>query len=326
MKLESKKLLFLLSSGMSLARWNELGVLSREVDIYSRLAGHFRELWWYSYGENDHRFAKRLGCIKLFSPDRPVSCNPQAVEDYNRAMIDKHPDFFNQFDFAKTNQVSAAYMGAELKKAFGARLIIRQGYWYPLKYRLHTRNPLSAASLYYLHQPRLYQMADAIILTSQAARRKLTQAYAIDESLVHCLENPVNTAVFRPYHPVNDNAVSVLFIGRLAFQKNIISLVKAVSSLPVSLTIVGDGRYRKKILKLKEKYRLDLRILTHIDNFALPSLYNNPPRYLRSPLAVGRQFQSAAGGDGLWYACDSRRFLGHKRSGQKRGEWNFVRL
>lgn len=274
MRLASKKLLLLFSSGMSVDKWDDLGMLSREVDVYSKLADHFQELWWYSYGENDRAYEKKLGKIHLFCPEEPIFSRGATVEDYNRAMLERHLQFFRQFDFVKTNQFSAARLGVEIKKRYGTKLIIRQGFWYPLKYRLLSRHPIDVLTSYYLHESKLYRHADAIIVTSEAARRRLVRAYSIDERRTHYLENAINTEVFKPYQPVRAAATSVLFIGRLAFQKNVLSLVKAISGLPVSLTIIGDGRYREQILRIKDKYSLNLQILPAVDNFDLPAIYN----------------------------------------------------
>jgi glycosyltransferase involved in cell wall biosynthesis len=273
--LKSKKLLFLLSKGMSIERWHRLGMLSREVDVYSGLAEQFAELWWYSHGENDHRFWGKLNGIHPFKPDSDLLRKAKSLDEYDNTVLDKHPDFFRRFDFVKTNQLSAAPLGLKLKQRFGTRLIIRQGYWYPLQYRiLATRQPLKSLLSYYLHEPRLYRQADGIILTSESARNAVIRTYSINGAKVHYLENAINIDIFKPGPGIAASATSILFVGRLSFQKNVTSLVKALRGLPVSLTIIGDGRYKKSVMQLKEKHGLNLRILPRVDNFELPEIYN----------------------------------------------------
>lgn len=273
--LRNKKLLMLFSKGMSVEKWDKLGMLSREVDIYSRLAKYFQEVWWYTYGKNDHTYKGRLRDIKLFSADEEILKLVRNYDDYDNKVLKKYYNFFERFDYVKTNQFSTAPLGLKFKKHFGTRFVIRQGFFYPLRHRLIDKHVFKTLYWFITKEKNIYKAADAILLTSEEAKKYLSQTYHICERKIYVIQNYINTDIFRSIHSISKRPNSLLYIGRFSYSKNLKNLSKGIVGLPVSLTLVGDGKYKEKIERFRKKYRLDINIINRVDNFKLPGIYNS---------------------------------------------------
>ena len=71
-------------------------------------------------------------------------------------------------------------------------------------------------------------------------------------------------------------------------EKNLPNLLKAVKdSKNIKLKIVGKGELKDEILKLKDKYSLDLEIIESVPNSKLPEIYNWADIYIQPSLYEG---------------------------------------
>jgi len=87
--------------------------------------------------------------------------------------------------------------------------------------------------------------ADVVLVFSQEQSQLVQHKYSVDESRVHIVPNGVGRLFFR--HDTEYNAhtetLRLLFVGRLAVQKRVDRLIRAVGmcNFPIHLTLVGDG-------------------------------------------------------------------------------------
>ena len=61
------RLLLLMTTGMSLKKWDELGQLSRELNIYQVLASRIGHVYIYSYGKNESNYVEKYLNITVLS-------------------------------------------------------------------------------------------------------------------------------------------------------------------------------------------------------------------------------------------------------------------
>lgn len=272
--LRDKKLLLLFTDGMSVEAWDRLGVLSREIGIYSLFNRYLGELWWLSYGSNDQHYREHLARngIKLFLAKKSTDGQNSRKFDGISEFVEHNLDFLRQFDFIKTNQLSAANLGFEIKIRTGARLILRQGYITPLRFQLRAKNPLRQL-IYFLRSRSFYHAADAIIITSNQAKNYIRKWFKIDSKKIHVIQNYIDTELFRTMKSTGKKR-DILFIGRFAYQKNLFNLIRALDSLRVSMTMIGAGKYRGQIERLTQAKGLDILFHERVTNNELPSVYN----------------------------------------------------
>jgi glycosyltransferase involved in cell wall biosynthesis len=112
------------------------------------------------------------------------------------------------------------------------------------------------------------------------------------------IPNYVDTELFRP-DPEAAKDIDVLFVGRLAPQKNIETLLAAVASLDVGVTMVGDGPQRDLVENARTSLNGRLQWIERVNNgelpalmrrartFILPSLWEGHPKTLIEAMACG---------------------------------------
>ena len=111
-----------------------------------------------------------------------------------------------------------------------------------------------------------------------------------------------------PLHELSSACRRVLFVGRLYWTKGVVHAVEAIRYLvqqekirDVTLTIVGKGPVRSRVISIIKRYKLapfvnlvghlprsaTLRLMADSDALILPSLYESCPRVLLEAKAIG---------------------------------------
>ncbi|MDT4985987.1 MAG: hypothetical protein QOI74_81 [Micromonosporaceae bacterium] len=95
---------------------------------------------------------------------------------------------------------------------------------------------------------RFLRGAARVICLTGAMRDQVVAAFDVPPEQIAVVPNGVDTDRFRP-GPVGRRAArELLFVGRLTAQKNVLSAVEAMASLPdATLRIVGDGEQRTEV-------------------------------------------------------------------------------
>jgi len=74
---------------------------------------------------------------------------------------------------------------------------------------------------------------------------------------VSTIHNSINTREFNGLPANNEGVFTIVYVGRLIEGKGIHDLIKAVAGLKVRLSVVGDGPYKKKLVKLAKKEKVE---------------------------------------------------------------------
>jgi alpha-maltose-1-phosphate synthase len=90
------------------------------------------------------------------------------------------------------------------------------------------------------------QMADAVIAVSEETKADLLRLFHLEEHRIHVIHNGIDLDEYRPTpgpdilrkHGVDPDVPYVLFVGRIARQKGIIHLVRAIEHLDPGIQIV----------------------------------------------------------------------------------------
>ncbi len=86
------------------------------------------------------------------------------------------------------------------------------------------------------------------------------------------IPNYVDTELFKPTNGVKRER-TLLFVGRIAPEKNLEALLQAVRALGVKLTIVGEGKLRPKLQEEFEDLQDRVVWEGNIPNSQLPKLH-----------------------------------------------------
>ncbi|MDA8792853.1 glycosyltransferase family 4 protein [Bacteriovoracaceae bacterium] len=303
---EKKHLLLFLTYGISLKKWKEMGILSRELMIYKKLQNEGYRISLISYGNKE-------------------DLNLSELDEFNVIPVYKYAPYFNSkivrllqsfflwfwltkiigpYDLMKTNQMGGSWV-CYLFKLFDQKpLVVRCGYellWNHFREAKGFIRKYVLSAFFYLIELISYSVADKIILSNQSSIDFIHRNFPIDpENKCHLIRNFIDTDHFTEITPLEKSQNRILFIGRLNLVKNLSQLFLALKSIKIGLDIIGDGELNQQLKQEVEKEKIDVIFLGKINNkdlpqyinqyryFCLPSLFENAPKSLMEAMSCGR--------------------------------------
>src|SRR3989344_2374775 len=179
-----------------------------------------------------------------------------------------------------------------LKKPF----VVNYGYDYEQIAKLEGKRLLTL--FYKIVTFIVLKFADAVIITSPSLKSKIDK---YSPRRIEFIPNSVDTKLFSPTNIKRKKIKRIIFVGRLEKQKNLLSLIEAVSPLDykIKLIFIGDGSQKSKLLKFASRKKVDLEIIKPVphdklpsflnsaDIFVLPSFIEGHPKVLLEAMSIG---------------------------------------
>lgn len=291
--LSDKKLVLFFTAGMSLKKWSEGGMLSREVKIYNELAKYFDKIYFLTYGgEGEKEYKNFLASnIKLLQNKRGTN-----LFFYGFVAPFIHRKAMKNADILKTNQMLGSWTAVIAKLLFKKKLVVRQGYQLSTfsKERGSIRRFFSTIIEFFS-----YRTADKIIVTSQRDKDFIVEKYTVNREKIVVIPNYVDTETFRPLGCERESG-RIIFVGRLDEQKNLFSLIDAVKGLDIRLVLIGKGPLEDALKKKTKEEGIENVVFAGVipneilpeelnksEIFVLPSLYEGNPKTLLEAMACG---------------------------------------
>lgn len=149
---------------------------------------------------------------------------------------------------------------------------------------------------------RVLKSATKIICLSEPQKKVIASKYALPLESIVVISNGVAEEYFVDKKMIENAVPHLLFVGRLAAQKNLSLLIEAISQMQacVILDVVGEGEAREKIEALIQQYKLEnvklhgqktggelLDFYKMADIFVLPSLKEGISLAMLEALAAG---------------------------------------
>ena len=133
------------------------------------------------------------------------------------------------------------------------------------------------------------RLADGIIVTTPELKEYVGRY--IPQERVHFIPNGVDTEIFKPLPGVRnaEGKRCILYIGRLVRQKNLFSLIEAVSFLSerISLCFIGEGALERELRDYANEKGVDLEIRPGVPNDKLPEVINEAEIFVLPSLVEG---------------------------------------
>lgn len=289
--------------GVSLKKWHDLGIIDREAAIYNRLSSRLKHIYFFTYGgREDTGFSSHLSenitvipVPFLKSSDYGMMLTP-FIWAYSFLLPFIRYRSIMRADIIKTNQMKGSWTAVIAKIFFRKRLMLRTGYvWSLSKYRSDPASP--KIKLIKLIERLAYSFADVVTVSSMESREYIKDNFR-PKAAVSVLPNYIDTDLFKPSGTKKAER-SLCFVGRLSDEKNLFSLLEAVSQTGCSITIVGRGGLEYKLKSYAEANGVraafpgivgnnDLpELLNRHEAFILPSLYEGMPKALLEAMACG---------------------------------------
>lgn len=278
--------------GVSLRVWDDVGMFEREVLLYRKMAEQGIRVLFVTYGDaNDLRYANRLPGIKIL-------CNRFGLtpERYERWLPYLFAPWLLRSDIFKTNQMNGADVALRTARIFRKPLATRCGYmWSEFIAREQGTDSEPAVRAREL-EFKTFSGSRRIVVTTPLMRDSVLERLPEMSASVKVVPNYVNTEIFHPARLPNPD-YDCLFVGRLAPQKNVQSLLEAVQNTGQKLTLIGSGHLKDD---LKARYPDEnIQWFANVPNselpqymqrarlFILPSHYEGHPKSLIEAMACG---------------------------------------
>lgn len=287
-------LVLFFTRGVSLRTWHMVGMLDREVAVYKRLEDRDFQVSFLTYGgPRDLEFAGRLDGIRILCNERDLP-----FEEYENSLAEIHAEHLQAARVIKTNQMYGADAALHAAELFSAGLVARCGYmWSHNAAREYGDDSLQAVEARSTEE-RVFKAADRVVVTTEVMRRDVARRIpeAADKTVI--IPNYVDTGTFCP-RPGSEQPNTIVYVGRIAPEKNLAALLDAIEPLPVRLILIGEGKLRPELQaayeRLGDKVVWEGNVpnaalpdyLTRSAVFVLPSYYEGHPKALAEAMACG---------------------------------------
>ena len=164
-----------------------------------------------------------------------------------------------------------------ISKIFNYKIIIKNAT--PIKALLYLNNIFKTITVFFA-KIITYNLADTIIVNSKSNMVSLSK-FIYNKKKIKLIYNPVDLKNRKFFN--RNNKKYILTVSRLVYEKGIHILIKAFKKIKkqdYKLIIVGDGIYKKKLIKLVKSLKLQKKVI-------FTGWINNPDKfYLKSKLFI----------------------------------------
>lgn len=283
-----------MTRGMSLAAWDEVGMLEREMALYRMLVSRGVKVTLFTYGgPAEAAYTSRF-------PGIGVCANTGGLpaEEYERSIERIHQGILSTVDVFRSNQTNGADVALRVSRHFRRPMIARCGYMWSA-FAAHAQGADAPAARHARTvEESVFAGADRIVVTTAAMAADVAGRLPQVAGKIVVIPNYVETDRFTPVDGT-EKTWDVLFIGRLTEQKNIPLLLDVVHALPVRAAVIGqgplEGALRSHPASLSGKVQWLGRvpseqlpaIMYRSKVFVLPSSYEGHPKALLEAMAAG---------------------------------------
>lgn len=279
--------------GVSLELWEQRGMFSREVTFYEELARELGEVWFFTYGRNDARFASKLGTqIRLFPKRLPV---PNLL--YAILLPFLYWRELSQVQALRIHQLAGAIPAVITHWLMRKPLIVRGGFQWLTFARKQGASKLKQQGISIIERLS-YRSANVIIHTTQADATFVQNRYGIRPEKIQVIPNFVDTDLFTPISTPK-RPQSLCFVGRFEEQKNLYNLLDAIEGSQIHLVLYGDGSLKSELEHRAKQLNIHVSFMGRIANeelpyalntceaCILPSWYEGNPKVLLEAMSCG---------------------------------------
>ncbi len=269
MNLKDKNLALFLTDGMSLQKWQEIGMLEREIAPYNYLADHFNHIYIFSYGgSEDLKLGNKL------KDNISVVLKKSSLSNslYQFILPFSHRNILSQCHVYKTNQIYGS-IPAVLSKIFFRNkcLVIRSGYVASLNAKLYKKNFFKKLEINIIEWL-AYRLSNIALIPTQELSEYLIQRYSFLKNKLFILNNSIDTEIFKPLD--SEKKYDIGYVGRLNAAKNLINLLEAIKGQGYKACFIGQGEEKASLKKYAQENSIDLEFIDKVNNYDLPKYYN----------------------------------------------------
>jgi glycosyltransferase involved in cell wall biosynthesis len=280
--------------GVSLETWYKIGLFEREIALYRRLQRHGVHVTLVTYGSAADRSYQEL------IPGMQILCNRWNLSPatYEKWLPLLHVLQLITINIIKTNQTAGADLALRAARLLRKPLIARCGYMWSEFAGNRDGPDADETKRAQKTEALVFSSARRIVVTTEMMAKSIEKRFPALQERIAVIPNYVDTELFAP-EPGRDLHSEAIFVGRVAAQKNVSSLLEAVSNLDARVTIIGEGEEREKLMQRYGTLNGRVRWVNFMPHqeiprylhgsrlFILPSFYEGHPKALIEAMACG---------------------------------------
>lgn len=295
-RLKRLHLVVWLEYASTLAIYDKVGMLDRELALYRRLLPELRAITLISWSRGeDEDYRSALGRIGLVH-----NVNDWTWPAWMAIMFATFGIRFPGPRLVKTNQMSGARHILRVARTWRTPLVARCGYPWSL-FAERERGVDNAVTREARATERsVFRGATHVVGSTDEIAQLAIARDGVPTDRVSVVPNYVDTDLLSPAaEPSARTIPRVGFLGRLETQKNPLSLVDAMVGLPAELVVIGEGSLRGVMETRAREAGVAVRFLGNVrhgeltaifrsfDVFVLPSLFEGHPKALMEAMSCG---------------------------------------
>ena len=285
--------------GISLKKWDESGILDREMSFYERMSEKYNINYSFiTFGfEDDESYVQRFKGVSIYPAYKYIKFSDNKYLNLFRSFLIpfKLKKQLSGNQLIKTNQLNGGWVGIILKKLLKIPLYTRTGYNL-YEFSLYNKKSSFIKLFHYLLTQAALLFSDLYSVTSKTDRDFLEDKFKISKN-IEVIPNWVIEMVHNDFDKRYEN--KILTVGRLEKQKNISSLIKSIQGSEIEIDIIGDGSEKESLVQLSEMLNVKVNFLgklnfKELNNiyknyriFILPSLFEGNPKALLESMSNG---------------------------------------
>lgn len=283
-----------MTRGMSLEAWERAGIIDRELALYRRYGMQNVEVGIVTYGgPREGVYADRVPGLKVLY-NRWRLPNPW----YERLVPWLHASWLRHSHVVKTNQTNGGLLALRAARLWRKPLLARCGYMFSEFRSREEGDDAPGVGEARAMESEIFGAAKRVAVTTKAMAADVAERIDDGAEKTIVIPNFVDTELFKPV-PAREQDIDLLFIGRLARQKNVAALLDAHARMSITMTMVGDGPHRELVERALSEVGNRIRWFDHAPHrdlpklmarakiFILPSYWEGHPKALIEAMAAG---------------------------------------
>lgn len=268
-------ILVLFTYKVSISDWKEAGIVDREFKLYKQICEDKKISYSFVTYGNDNDFIYQLDKFNVLPLYSKIKYrNSSLIQFFNSLrVLYIFKNEFKNCTIIKTNQLNGSWVGILAKLFYKKKLIIRTGY--DLLYFSKLQNKSFFKLLFFkLLTGISLKIADYYIVSSSADRERLILKYGIKyDSKIKINSNWIEYP--KKVKNLSIRNEKLIAVGRLEHQKNYSNLLKVINKSGLYIDIFGEGKERRKLENLINKYDIKANLKGKIENRKLQKLYQD---------------------------------------------------
>ncbi len=239
--------------GSSLRTWQAMGILERELKYYRTLQGLGLRLNLISYGgrgENDFP-AHTRGIRVLYNW---LGLPPPT---YQRRVFQLHARHLLRSNIIRTHDTHAMLAALRAHWAWRIPLVHRMSYFWSDSMKANPRQPQSHIEEALAHEREIFANAARIMVASQDQADGVAERVPAAASKTIINAHCVDCDAFQPSG--SEKRYDLIYVGRLAWIKNLDAILKAVEITGATIAIIGGGTMNTVGESIDYEYEAELK-------------------------------------------------------------------